>query len=116
MIKKLFTFLAVLVLLSTSAFAAENYKYVKARHILVNSEAEAIQIKKAIDDGGSFTYYAQKYSLCPSGKNGGDLGYFRKGQMVKPFEDAAFELSVGQVSEPIKTEFGWHLIEVDDKR
>ena len=116
MIKKLFTFLAVLVLLSTSAFAAENYKYVKARHILVNSEAEAIQIKKAIDDGGSFTYYAQKYSLCPSGKNGGDLGYFGKGQMVKPFEDAAFELSVGQVSEPIKTEFGWHLIEVDDKR
>ena len=116
MIKKLFTFLAVLVLLSTSAFAAENYKYVKARHILVNSEAEAIQIKKAIDEGGSFTYYAQKYSLCPSGKNGGDLGYFGKGQMVKPFEDAAFELSVGQVSEPIKTEFGWHLIEVDDKR
>ncbi len=116
MIKKLFTFLAVLVLLSTSAFAAENYKYVKARHILVNSEAEAIQIKKAIDDGGSFTYYAQKYSLCPSGKNGGDLGYFGKGQMVKPFEDAAFELPVGQVSEPIKTEFGWHLIEVDDKR
>lgn len=116
MIKKFFTFLTVLVLLSSSVFAAENYNYVKARHILVNSEAEAIHIKKAIDDGGSFTYYAQKYSLCPSGKNGGDLGYFGKGQMVKPFEDAAFELPVGQVSEPVKTQFGWHLIEVDDKR
>ena len=116
MIKKIFSTLAILILLTTTAFAEESYNYVKARHILVNSEAEAIQIKKAIDDGGSFTYYAQKYSLCPSGKNGGDLGYFGRGQMVRPFEDAAFNLPVGQVSEPVKTEFGWHLIEVDDKK
>lgn len=116
MIKKIFEVLIALILLSSSAFAAQNYDYVKARHILVNTEAEAIQIKKEIDDGGSFTYYAQKYSLCPSGKNGGDLGYFGRGQMVRPFEDAAFNLPVGQVSEPVHTQFGWHLIEVDDKK
>lgn len=114
--KNIFKTLITICLLCSTAFAAQNYNYVKARHILVNSEAEAIQIKKAIDDGGSFTEYAQKYSQCPSGKNGGDLGYFGRGQMVRPFEDAAFSLPVGQVSEPVKTQFGWHLIEVDDKK
>ena len=100
-------------MLSSSALAAE---YVSARHILVKSQAEAIQIKKAIDDGGSFGYYARNYSQCPSGQNGGNLGYFQKGQMVRPFEEAAFNLPVGKVSEPVKTDFGWHLIIVDDRK
>ena len=95
------------------AFAAD---YVRARHILVKDRAQALEIKKAIDNGGSFGYYARNYSICPSGQNGGDLGYFRRGQMVKPFEDAAFNLPVGQVSDPVKTDFGWHLIIVDDKK
>lgn len=116
MIKKIFGLLITVTMICSSAFAAQQYNYVRAKHILVNSEAEAIQIKKAIDDGGSFTYYAQKYSICPSGQKGGDLGYFGKGQMVKPFEEAAFNLPVGQVSEPVKTQFGWHLIEVEDKK
>ncbi|MFR1672937.1 MAG: peptidylprolyl isomerase [Candidatus Gastranaerophilaceae bacterium] len=116
MIRKFLSLLITFVMAYSAVNAAENYNYVKARHILVKTEAEAIQIKKAIDDGGSFTYYAQKYSICPSGQKGGDLGYFGHGQMVKPFEDAAFNLPVGQVSEPVKTQFGWHLIEVDDKK
>lgn len=114
--KNIFKILITICLLCSTVYAAEKYEYVKARHILVNSEAEAIQIKKAIDDGGSFTYYAQQYSQCPSGKKGGDLGYFGRGQMVRSFEEAAFNLPVGQVSEPVKTQFGWHLIEVDDKK
>ena len=55
-------------------------------------------------------------SLCPSGQQGGDLGYFGKGMMVKEFEDAAFSMNVGDISDPIKTQFGWHLIQLTDKQ
>lgn len=95
---------------------AQEITTVRASHILVKDRNEAVQIKKDIDNGGSFEEYAQKYSLCPSGQRGGDLGYFRRGQMVKPFEDEAFELPVGEVSDPVPTEFGWHLIKVTDKK
>jgi len=89
---------------------------VRASHILVNSKAEADSIKSKIDNGECFETLAKKYSKCPSGQNGGDLGYFERGQMVKEFEDAAFDLPVGKVSDPIKTQFGWHIIKVYDKK
>ncbi len=89
---------------------------VKASHILVNSKEEALSIKNKIDKGANFEEMAQKYSKCPSGKEGGDLGYFTKGQMVKSFETASFSLPLGVVSEPIQTDFGWHLIKVYDKK
>lgn len=89
---------------------------VKASHILVDSNAEATAIKSKIDNGASFEAMAMKYSKCPSGKEGGDLGYFERGQMVKEFENAAFTLPIGKVSDPIKTQFGWHLIKVYDRK
>ena len=82
----------------------------------MKTASEAQQIKKLIDEGGSFEYYAQNYSLCPSGRNGGDLGYFGHGQMVPEFERAAFRTPVGEVSKPVYTQFGWHIIKVLDKR
>lgn len=111
-------FLVFIILLLTFAFCyteAEAFERVKARHILVSTQKEAIEIKKDLDEGGSFAFYAKYHSLCPSGQNGGNLGYFGKGQMVKEFEDAAFSLPVGQVSEPVHTQFGWHIIVVDDR-
>lgn len=89
---------------------------VKASHILVDTKAQADLIKSKIDNGESFETLAKKYSKCPSGQDGGDLGYFERGQMVKEFEDVAFNLPVGKVSDPVKTQFGWHLIKVYDKR
>jgi len=89
---------------------------VKASHILVDSKAEADLIKSKIDKGECFETLAKKYSKCPSGENGGDLGYFDRGQMVKEFEDVAFNLPVGKVSEPVKTQFGWHIIKVYDRK
>ena len=71
---------------------------------------------EASPTGGDFEYYARVYSMCPSGRNGGDLGYFGRGQMVKEFEKTAFNLPVGQVSNPVYSQFGWHLIKVLDKR
>ncbi len=91
------------------------YSTVRASHILVDTKEEADELKSRIDKGESFETLAKKYSKCPSGQQGGDLGYFEKGQMVKEFEDSAFSLPIGQVSTPIKTTFGWHLIKVFDK-
>lgn len=84
---------------------------IKAKHILVNQEFEANDLVKSLEAGKSFEELAKEHSLCPSGKSGGDLGEFGKGQMVKSFEDAAFALKVGEVSKPVRTQFGFHLIQ-----
>lgn len=73
-------------------------------------------IQNELDKGKDFAEMAKEYSDGPSGKNGGNLGYFSRGSMVKPFEEAAFNLEVGEVSEPVKTKFGYHLIKVEDKK
>lgn len=116
---------AIVMLLSSASYAwgskssevvEEGPTQVAAEHILVKTAAEAMEIKKEIDNGGSFEYYAMKYSMCPSAKNGGYLGYFERGQMVPEFEKKAFSMNVGEVSSPIRTQFGWHLIKVIDKK
>lgn len=90
---------------------------VRAEHILVQTQEEAINLKKQIENNEvSFEEAAAKFSKCPSGANGGDLGYFGRGMMVKPFEVAAFEGETGKVTEPVQTQFGWHLIKVIDKK
>lgn len=83
---------------------------VSARHILVTSLDEAQKLKGEILNESDFSAKAQEHSQCPSRANGGDLGQFGKGLMVKPFEDAAFGLEVGAISEPVQTQFGYHLI------
>ncbi|MEO0979096.1 MAG: peptidylprolyl isomerase [Pseudomonadota bacterium] len=95
----------------------EGPEEVNARHILVNEKAEAEDLIKALDGGADFVELAKEKSTGPSGPNGGDLGYFGKGQMVKPFEDAVFELEPGAYTpEPVQTQFGWHVIKLEDKR
>jgi len=83
---------------------------VRASHILVPTLNEAVTLKAKIDAGESFADLAQKHSKCPSGANGGDLGEFGPGQMVPPFESATFSTPVGQVSAPVQTQFGYHLV------
>lgn len=89
---------------------------VRASHILVPSEREALRIIDEIKKGKDFSEMAKRYSSCPSGKGGGDLGFFGKGQMVKEFEDAAFSLKDGELSKPVKTQFGWHIIKVTARK
>ncbi len=89
---------------------------VRASHILVSTEQEANNLLNQIRSGASFESLAQKHSQCPSGKNGGDLGFFSRGKMVPAFETAAFNMEPGQVSTPVKTQFGYHLIKVTGKR
>ena len=88
---------------------------IRASHILVKTEDEAKKLYDEIQNGKDFAQIAQEVSLCPSGQNGGDLGFFGKGMMVKPFEDAAFSLEIGEISQPVETQFGWHLIKLTDK-
>jgi parvulin-like peptidyl-prolyl isomerase len=84
---------------------------IKASHILVEKHGQALKIIEDIKRGAKFDNLATKYSTCPSGKRGGNLGEFRKGQMVKPFETAAFNLKVGEITnEPVRTQFGYHVI------
>ncbi len=87
---------------------------IRAGHILVKTEEEAKKLKSEIKNEKDFAKKAKEVSLCPSGAEGGDLGWFSKGQMVKPFEDAAFSLKKGEISEPVKTQFGYHLIYLAD--
>ncbi len=95
----------------------DEFKEVHASHILVKSEAEAKEIKKKIDGGGDFGELAKKQSQDPgSASRGGDLGYFTKGRMMKPFAEAAFSLKVNEVSGPVATQYGYHLIKVLDVR
>lgn len=116
MIKTFAKILLSIILLTSTVFAGEEITQVRASHILVKTANEAMEIKKEIDNGGDFEYYARLYSLCPTGQNGGDLGYFGRGQMVPEFERKAFSLPVGQVSDPVFSPFGWHLIKVTDRR
>jgi peptidyl-prolyl cis-trans isomerase C len=90
---------------------------VHARHILVATEDEAKQIEAELKKGADFAALAKEKSKDPSGaQNGGDLGWFTKDQMVPEFADAAFKLDKGQISDPVHTQFGWHVILVEDKR
>ncbi|MBU5592423.1 peptidylprolyl isomerase [Clostridium sp. MSJ-4] len=104
-----------------SLFYAENKdnfkeeESVRAKHILVESFDKAKDINKEIKEGLSFEEAAQKYSSCPSKENGGDLGNFTRGRMVPEFEEAAFKLNIGEISEPVQTQFGYHLIKVEEK-
>ena len=88
---------------------------VHAAHILVKSENEAKDLMVKVKGGESFGDLAKKHSQCPSGKQGGDLGWFGKNMMVKEFETAAFNGKKGDVVGPIKTQFGWHLIKILDQ-
>jgi len=83
---------------------------VRCAHILVKTQTEAKAIQDRLAKGESFSEIAKQCSQCPSGKKGGDLGKFGRGQMVKEFETCAFKLEKGQVSEPVKTQFGYHII------
>jgi peptidyl-prolyl cis-trans isomerase C len=90
---------------------------VRARHILVKTRAEAMIIIADLEKGEDFVTLAKAKSTGPSGRNGGDLGYFADGQMVPPFSKVAFALKRGAYSrEPVKTQFGWHIIKVEDRR
>jgi peptidyl-prolyl cis-trans isomerase C len=88
---------------------------IHARHILVATEAEAKEVEDRLKKGEDFATVAKEKSTDTSAE-GGDLGFFARGQMLKPFEDAAFALEVGQISEPVQTQFGWHIIKVEEKR
>lgn len=83
-----------------------------ARHILVKTESECESLKKQIEGGASFADMAKKHSSCPSGRQGGDLGEFGPGQMVKEFDTVVFKGELGKVHGPVKTQFGFHLIEI----
>ncbi len=87
-----------------------------ASHILVESEDEAKALKAQLDDGADFAEMAREHSTGPSGPNGGALGWFGKGQMVPEFENAVLGLEKGEISDPVQTQFGWHLVILNDKR
>lgn len=84
----------------------------RARHILVPTEEQCNDLKKQIEEGADFAEIASANSQCPSGRQGGDLGEFSPGQMVREFNDVCFNEAVGVVHGPVKTQFGYHLIEV----
>ncbi|SFK13321.1 peptidyl-prolyl cis-trans isomerase C [Nitrosomonas aestuarii] len=87
-----------------------------ARHILVKTEEECINLKNEITNGAEFGEIASQHSLCPSGKQGGALGEFGPGQMVKEFDTVVFSAPVGEVQGPVKTQFGYHLVEVTERK
>lgn len=87
-----------------------------ASHILVETEEEAIAVKETIDGGADFAEIAREKSTGPSGPSGGELGWFGTGMMVAPFEAATIALEVGEISDPVQTQFGWHIIKLNETR
>lgn len=88
----------------------------KARHILVETEAECSKLIQQIEDGGDFAALAKKHSKCPSGSRGGELGQFGRGQMVPEFDKVVFEGEVGKPLGPVRTQFGYHVVEVTERK
>jgi len=86
-----------------------------ARHILVDSEEQCQELKDQIDGGAKFSDLAKQYSSCPSSQKGGDLGQFGPGMMVKEFDEVVFSADVNTVQGPVKTQFGYHLLEVTER-
>lgn len=86
-----------------------------ARHILVETEAQCDELKAQIENGGDFAALAKAHSKCPSGAQGGELGEFGPGMMVKEFDDVVFSAPVNTVQGPVKTQFGFHLLEVTSR-
>jgi peptidyl-prolyl cis-trans isomerase C len=86
-----------------------------ARHILVATEESCQDLKDQIENGADFAALAAAHSQCPSGKQGGELGSFSPGQMVREFDEVVFSADVGQVHGPVQTQFGYHLIEVTER-
>ncbi len=95
---------------------AAEYTEVHAYHILTKTKNQANAIEMRLKNGESFKELAKKFSNCPSGQVGGDLGWFGRKVMVPEFEKAAFETPKGEISDPVQTDFGWHVIKVVDKR
>ncbi len=91
-------------------------KQVKASHILVKTEGEARKILEELKKGANFAKLAKQFSECPSKKKGGNLGWFGRGKMVREFENAAFSLKKGEISDIVKTQFGYHIIKVTDTK
>ncbi len=87
----------------------------QARHILVSTAAECQDLKTQIEGGADFADLARQHSTCPSGQRGGDLGEFSPGQMVREFDEVVFKEDVGAVHGPVKTQFGFHLIEITSR-
>ena len=86
-----------------------------ARHILVATQEECEDIKQQIENGADFAEMAKEHSQCPSGQQGGDLGEFSSGQMVKEFDQIVFSEEIGKVHGPVQTQFGYHLIEITSR-
>ncbi|MEX0714161.1 MAG: peptidylprolyl isomerase [Pirellulales bacterium] len=91
-------------------------KKASARHILVNTREACEDLKTQIAEGADFAELARQHSTCPSGRDGGALGEFSPGQMVPEFDRVVFSCDVGEVQGPVKTQFGWHLVEVTNRR
>ena len=87
-----------------------------ARHILVDTEAKCQELKTAIENGAEFAQVAKENSSCPSSRDGGNLGTFGRGQMVREFDEVVFSAPVGVVQGPVKTQFGYHLVEVTSRQ
>ncbi|MES1941088.1 peptidyl-prolyl cis-trans isomerase C [Salinisphaera sp. T5B8] len=86
-----------------------------ARHILVDSEDKCLELKKDIENGRDFAEVAREHSSCPSGRKGGELGTFGRGQMVPAFDEVVFSAPLNEVQGPVKTQFGYHLLEVTER-
>ena len=94
----------------------QNIEEFNASHILLNTKANALETLKLLNSGADFSKLAKEKSTGPSGANGGQLGWFGLGQMVPEFETAVMVLEIGQVSQPVETQFGWHIIKLNDRR
>lgn len=120
--KFLLKMMIVLVIMAGIYIVAESYmlqyqyKEVKASHILLNSKEEALLIKERLNNGEVFEELAKERSLCPTKMVGGNLGWFDKNRMDKEFTKAVFSMKKGNISEPVQTPYGWHIIRLDDTK
>lgn len=114
--KRFFTYLFIFITMSVTVCSAETYKQAHVKQILLKDINQVIEVQEKLNSGTSFENLAREYSICKTGQRGGDIGTIKQGTMIEAYDNAIIETRNGAISRPFKTQYGWYILKIVDKK